>query len=126
MRMKIGIIAPPWEQVPPPRYGGTEAVVYDLASRLAENESYEVLLACSSDSRINDPKIRRVGAKVLPALRNQNCKDKHILEWHYTAEALRAMRKEGADIIHNHGGEIVMAFALPEIPMLTTTHNMPT
>jgi hypothetical protein len=30
--MKIGLIVPPWVPVPPPAYGGTEAVVGNLAS----------------------------------------------------------------------------------------------
>jgi glycosyltransferase involved in cell wall biosynthesis len=34
--VKIGLIAPPWIPVPPPAYGGTEAVVDNLARGLAE------------------------------------------------------------------------------------------
>ncbi|GAA3517937.1 glycosyltransferase [Nocardioides daeguensis] len=34
--MRIGLIAPPWIPVPPPAYGGTEAVIADLARGLAE------------------------------------------------------------------------------------------
>jgi glycosyltransferase involved in cell wall biosynthesis len=33
--MKIGLIVPPWVPVPPPAYGGTEAVVGNLATGLA-------------------------------------------------------------------------------------------
>ncbi|RDI68320.1 glycosyltransferase family 4 protein [Nocardia pseudobrasiliensis] len=33
--MRIGVIAPPWVPVPPPAYGGTEAVVDNLARGLA-------------------------------------------------------------------------------------------
>ncbi len=29
--MRIGLIAPPWVPVPPPSYGGTEAVIDNLA-----------------------------------------------------------------------------------------------
>lgn len=34
--MRIGLIAPPWVPVPPPRYGGTEVVVDSLARGLQE------------------------------------------------------------------------------------------
>ncbi len=33
--MRIGLIAPPWVPVPPPAYGGTEAMVDNLARGLA-------------------------------------------------------------------------------------------
>jgi len=33
--MRIGLIAPPWIPVPPPAYGGTEAVIDNLARGLA-------------------------------------------------------------------------------------------
>jgi len=29
--MRIGVLAPPWVSVPPPRYGGVETVVDSLA-----------------------------------------------------------------------------------------------
>jgi len=32
--MRIGLIAPPWIPVPPPAYGGTEAVIDNLARGL--------------------------------------------------------------------------------------------
>lgn len=34
--MRIGLVAPPWIPVPPPGYGGTEAVIANLASGLNE------------------------------------------------------------------------------------------
>ena len=123
--MKILQIAPIWEAVPPSAYGGTETVVDLLCKGLADNETNEVLLACSSDSKISHPRIRRVGARV-PALRRQSYEDKKPHEWCYIAEALRVAVEEQVDIIHNHSGEIVMAFSPEGIPILTSTHCMPT
>jgi hypothetical protein len=40
--MKIGLIAPPWEPVPPYAYGGTEAVV-DALARGFLSEGHEVV-----------------------------------------------------------------------------------
>lgn len=34
--MRIGLVAPPWIPVPPPAYGGTEAVVDNLARGLSD------------------------------------------------------------------------------------------
>ena len=41
--MRIGLIAPPWIPVPPPGYGGTEAVVGDLARGL-DARGHDVVL----------------------------------------------------------------------------------
>lgn len=47
--MRIGLIAPPWIPVPPPAYGGIEAVMDTLAVALTD-AGHEVLLAASGDS----------------------------------------------------------------------------
>lgn len=47
--MRIGIIAPPWAPVPPPAYGGTEAVLDTLARGL-ESAGHEVVLFATGDS----------------------------------------------------------------------------
>lgn len=47
--MRIGLIAPPWIPVPPPAYGGIEAVVDVLARGLAA-AGHEAVLAAAADS----------------------------------------------------------------------------
>lgn len=47
--MRIGIIAPPWVQVPPPAYGGTEAML-DVLARGLESAGHEVVLFATGDS----------------------------------------------------------------------------
>jgi glycosyltransferase involved in cell wall biosynthesis len=47
--MRIGMIAPPWLPVPPPAYGGTEAVVDGLVRGLAR-AGHEVVLVAHPDS----------------------------------------------------------------------------
>ena len=47
--MRILQIAPVWETVPPPRYGGTEAVVSVLCEELVRR-GHEVTLCASGDS----------------------------------------------------------------------------
>src|SRR4051812_37523725 len=41
--MRIGLVAPPWVPVPPPRYGGTESVLDNLARGLIDR-GHEVVL----------------------------------------------------------------------------------
>ena len=47
--MRIALIAPPWIPVPPPAYGGTEAVLDSLARGLA-GAGHDVTLATTGDS----------------------------------------------------------------------------
>ncbi|HEY8729223.1 MAG TPA: glycosyltransferase, partial [Acidothermaceae bacterium] len=47
--MRIGLVAPPWLPVPPPKYGGTEAVVDRLARGFVAR-GHEVVLFCTGDS----------------------------------------------------------------------------
>jgi glycosyltransferase involved in cell wall biosynthesis len=47
--VKIGVIAPPWEPVPPVAYGGTEAVVDTLARGFVA-EGHDVVLFTTGDS----------------------------------------------------------------------------
>jgi hypothetical protein len=53
--MKIGIIAPPWVPIPPPAYGGTEAVVDRLARGL-HAAGVEMLLWTTGDSTCPVPR----------------------------------------------------------------------
>ena len=48
--MRIGMIAPPWLPVPPPAYGGTEAVLDGLVRGLLR-AGHEVVLAGHPDSQ---------------------------------------------------------------------------
>jgi glycosyltransferase involved in cell wall biosynthesis len=48
--MRIGMIAPPWLPVPPPAYGGTEAVLDGLVRGLVQ-AGHEVVLAAHPDSQ---------------------------------------------------------------------------
>src|SRR5690606_23911865 len=53
--VRIAIIAPPWVAVPPPAYGGTEAVLDGLARGL-QAAGHDVLLCTTGDSTCPVPK----------------------------------------------------------------------
>lgn len=123
--MKILHLAPAWEPVPPPAYGGTEAVVATLTAALSDDPDYEVLLACTTDSAIAHPRLFKIDAGVR-SLRRQNLEDKKPYDWLHVSHALRVAQEAGVDCIHNHAGELAMAFAPDNIPMLTTAHCLVT
>jgi len=118
--MKIAIIAPPWIPVPPPRYGGIELVVYNLAEGLTAL-GHEVLLFA--------PKESSVSCKLFPYLeQHQFCfglessLQEKIFVGELAGKYAHAMAAyERVDIIHNH-----MLSRRPvniDIPVVHTLHG---
>ncbi|MBT2538864.1 glycosyltransferase family 4 protein [Arthrobacter sp. ISL-69] len=91
--MRIGLIAPPWIQVPPPSYGGIEAVV-DVLARGLTAAGHEVLLAAAAGSTCP---VRQVpGVAAGDPGRTGLCAD----ELRHVVFAYEAMH--GVDIVHDH------------------------
>jgi len=115
--MKILQIAPLWERVPPPAYGGTEAVVSVLTDALVM-AGHEVVLCASGDS-LTLADLRSVCPRSLRTV--AEIENGTPYDWVHAAEAIAGA--DGFDIIHNHAGEPVMALAgLTDVPMLSTMH----
>ncbi|MGA2284839.1 MAG: glycosyltransferase family 4 protein [Dehalococcoidia bacterium] len=117
--MRILQVAPLAERVPPPAYGGTEAIVGLLADGLVQR-GHDVVLRASGDS-ITLAELRSVYPR---SLRTATGVESTLpYELVHGAEAL--CDASDFDIIHNHTGEFLMAFAgLIDVPMLTTTHGI--
>jgi glycosyltransferase involved in cell wall biosynthesis len=117
--MKIAQIAPLWERVPPPAYGGTELVVGLLTDELVKR-GHEVTLFASGDSitlaelESVYPQSLRLDANVKePAMY-----DMLQLAWVYE-------RASEFDIIHSHVGCAALPFAhLVKTPTVTTLHGV--
>ncbi len=115
--MRILQIAPLSERVPPPGYGGTEAVVSLLTDALVR-AGHDVILRASGDS-ITLAELRSVYPHSLRPARY--VKVGRPCDWVHAAAAM-ADAKE-CDVIHNHAREPVMALAgLVDVPMVTTVH----
>ncbi len=114
--MRIAIIAPPWVPVPPPAYGGTEAVLDTLARGL-QAMGHDVLLFTTGDSTCPVettwvlPEAAGIGvAGAVVELR-------HVIHGYDAAQAW------GADVVHDHttaGPFYGSRFALP---VVTTNHG---
>ena len=117
--MRILQVAPLWESVPPPAYGGIEAVVSVLTEELVRR-GHDVTLCASGDSR-TDAQLLSVCHRSLRTASDVHDPGPHI--WLHAALSLKHARE--FDIIHNHAGELVMAMShlVPDVPMLTTVHN---
>jgi len=119
--LKILQLAPLWEAVPPPAYGGTEAVVSLLTEELVAR-GHEVTLAASGDSTTSADHF----AVYYRSLRRaEDLHDRNPYDWMHIALSLRHARD--FDIVHNHAGELAMAMSeLIDVPVLTTMHCLPT
>lgn len=113
--MRIGILAPPWIPVPPPSYGGTEAVVHTLAVGLAE-AGHDVVLAASGDSTCPVPRVPRLSES------SDLCMDSGRQEILHVLRAYEAMKD--VDVVHDHTllGPLCQP-KTPNIPRAATLHG---
>jgi glycosyltransferase involved in cell wall biosynthesis len=121
--MRILQMAPLWETVPPPAYGGTESVVFDLVEGLVAR-GHDVTLWASGDSTTS-ARLRSVYHRSLR--RADDLADRHPHDWRHIAFALEDAARGEYDLIHNHAGEMPLAFLrFVSTPVLTTMHSDPT
>ena len=121
--MRIAQLAPTYERVPPPAYGGTENVVHLLTEELVRR-GHDVTLYASGDSRTSarlrsvTPRAVRYGS-ALGTLRHA--------EYFQLANAQACFLDAAAggfDIVHNHAGiEGLVLGATSRTPVLSTNHN---
>ncbi len=117
--MKIAQISPPWERVPPPAYGGIEAVVSVLTEELVRR-GHEVTLYATGDSLTS----ARLRAVCPVPLRESGLSRPRSLVTELVHVAQVLAEAEQYDVVHNHCGEILMAFSsLVATPLLTTVHG---
>ena len=116
--MKILELAPLWETVPPPAYGGAEAIVSLLTDGLVL-AGHDVTLFASGDSKTL-AKLHSVYPRSLRTAYDL----KDYAPYEYLHNAIALCEAEGFDIIHNHASELPMAIShLIKTPMLTTAHG---
>jgi glycosyltransferase involved in cell wall biosynthesis len=107
--LHIAVMAPPWIPVPPPAYGGTEAVVASLCDELAARGHDVTLFAAPgsrSAARVYAPLERAHPDKIGLALFEAD----HVASVYDTVE--RAARGgEPFDVVHDHSGFTALAMA---------------
>jgi glycosyltransferase involved in cell wall biosynthesis len=91
--MKVGLLAPPWAAIPPPGYGGTESVVYQLVRGLTA-AGHEVVLYATGDSTAPVPTLYAMATADWDRIGHGEVELPHVMHGY---EALA-----GCDIIHDH------------------------
>ena len=115
-QLRVAIIAPPWVPVPPPLYGGTEAVL-DYLARGLRDAGHDVLMYATGDSTCEVPLMfsRDSAAGTVDG--------GAVTELHHAVHAYEAVREWGADVVHDHtlvGPHIAARYG---IPVVTTNHG---
>lgn len=117
--MRLALIAPLWETVPPTGYGGIERVV-DLLARGLAARGHEVTLFATGDSTCPVPgswtepqALRRLGFDSYSATAAEATHLAHAFSHH-----------PHFDVMHNHVGPMGIAFAIAtHAPSVTTLHG---
>jgi glycosyltransferase involved in cell wall biosynthesis len=116
--LRIAILAPLVEPVPPPLYGGTERIVSLLTEELVRR-GHDVTLFASGDSR--------TAARLVAVCPRGLRLDPEVKDYAaYTLVALgQAYSHDGEfDLFHNHNDYLAFALArLAQTPTVTTTHG---
>ncbi|BAY63969.1 group 1 glycosyl transferase [Calothrix brevissima NIES-22] len=114
--MKIAQVAPLWERVPPPTYGGIELVVSHLTDELVRR-GHEVTLFASGDSQT----LANLQAVYPQALRlDPNVKEYAVYEMLELSQVYQ--RSPEFDIIHSHVG--ISALSLASLVSTPTVHTL--
>lgn len=124
--MKIALIAPLEESIPPKYYGGIEWIIYYLAHLLGK-KGHEVDLYTTGDSQKEEfytiiPVVSQ-GLRTLAPF----SQDPHLREsakWLGIAKIIELISKQDYDIVHNHASWRMLTFGnLINPPMITTHHG---
>ena len=116
--VRVGLLAPPVEAVPPPTYGGTERVVATLADALVDR-GHDVTLFASGDSHTR--------ARLVPTVERAIWHDDRYVDplpfWTLTVTRAYAHAAE-LDIMHNHCDHVAYPLArISTVPTVTTLHG---
>lgn len=117
--MKIAQVAPLWERVPPPTYGGIELVVSRLTDELVRR-GHDVTLFASGDSQT----LARLEAVYPRALRLDPEIKEHVM-YEILETSLVYQQAAEFDIIHSHVGIWTLPVAcLASTPTVHTLHGI--
>ena len=117
--MRIAQVAPLWEKVPPPAYGGTELVVSLLTEELVKR-GHDVTLFASGDSQTS-AKLEAVHPRALRL--DKTVRDPNIYDMLNMSRVYE--NADRFDIIHSHVGCVALPYTnLVSTPTVHTLHGI--
>ncbi|HCM82021.1 TPA: glycosyl transferase [Patescibacteria group bacterium] len=122
--MRIAMLAPFEEPVPPKKYGGTELVIYNLITELVKM-GHDVTLFGTGDAEVpcRLEAIFPASIRTLPPF-DTDQKAREAVKWVGIGNVLRKLANEPFDIIHNHNGwRFLSVSSCVRRPIVTTLHG---
>jgi glycosyltransferase involved in cell wall biosynthesis len=118
LTMRIAIISTPFVSVPPPRYGGTELIVFELVTGLAA-AGHEVTLFATGDSRPPDT------VSLESRFARASWPPDAYVELEHAAFAVEEILGDarGFDVVHAHVPSALPFARLIDAPMVYTVHH---
>ncbi len=118
-RLRVGLVAPPFERVPPVGYGGTERIVHALAVEL-DRRGHEVTVFASGDLDVPG----RLVATVPTSIRESGAAGIHAIPWLATTLMVAMADADGLDVIHSHldWAGLTLGHRSP-VPVVATIHG---
>lgn len=118
-RLRVGLVAPPFERVPPTGYGGTERVVHALAVELAKR-GHEVTLFGTADSDVPG----RLRPTAPAPVRGTGAAGTSALPWLVLTQLAVIRDNQGLDLVHEHVdfAGLLLGDAL-DVPVVATFHG---
>lgn len=121
--MKIALLAPFEESVPPEKYGGTELIVFYLAEILSKR-GHDVFLFATESSKTTANLIPIFPQAIRKEVYALDMKKREAIKYIGVGKVINELKKLDIDIIHNHIGWRFLPFApLFSMPTLTTLHG---
>jgi glycosyltransferase involved in cell wall biosynthesis len=116
--LRVGVVAPPWVPVPPPAYGGTEAVLEGVLEGLVELGA-EVVLVAHPDSRMAGVELLGGPSGLAGAI------GVTAVELEHAVFAYDELIARGVDVVHDHtlAGPFVAASRAVPFPVVVTNHG---
>lgn len=121
--MRIAVVAPFEETVPPQKYGGTELVVSNLVEQLVKM-GHDITLLAAGDSKTHAHLIPIFNQSLRSITKLQDLKMRESYKWIGIGKVASYLTKNSFDILHNHLQWRWMPFAdLLKFPTITTLHS---
>lgn len=126
--MKIALVAPIEETVPPKKYGGVERIVSILARELSWRGHDVALFATKDSEKNNNYHLTSISEFSIRSNKefSFNAKIREAAKWDAIATSIRILKKTSYDIVHNHSGWRFLTFSsLLKKNKIVTTHHGP-
>ncbi len=122
-RLRIALLAPVEERVPPKKYGGTELVVYNLAQHLTRM-GHDVTLFATGDSETDATLVPIFPEAIRTLPEAENPRIRQALSIAGIGRVVDFLSRNDFDLVHNHIGWMFLPFAGSlRMPVVTTFHG---